>query len=115
MTLLLPEGDRHCEECEGKGIVPEERDNGYECWEIAVPCEHCENGRITERQNMKRIDMAFCNELARELILNRRFRDAIKRRGCEGRGVRYDRFILHGGVNPGEVTQLPGGQVIYAP
>lgn len=111
--LLLPEGDRTCDECQGKGIVPEERDNGYECYDIAVPCDYCENGRVTERQNTKHFDMTFLNELRLALIRNRRFRDAIKRRGCEGRGVKFDRFILSFRPDRGEPVCLESGPVIY--
>lgn len=100
--LLLAEGDRTCEECRGTGF----------------DCEYCENGLITERQNPSRpIDLAWWNEFGRSVILAERFRGAIARRGCEGRGILSQRHLIGPGLG-GTVemrTVLPSGPVIALP
>lgn len=111
---LLTEGDRTCEECRGAGVAITATDP---CTDY-VECPHCENGRITERQNpTKPIDLAWWNEFARSVILAEQFRGAIARRGCEGRGLLSQRHLL--GPGPGGTVEmrtiLTSGPVIALP
>lgn len=117
-VLLLTEGDRTCEECQGKGVVRDEEEQYGEFVEVEVACEHCENGRVTERQNpTKPIDLSWVNQIGRELILLDQFKAAIKRRGCDGRGVKRQRFLL-GAERFGMVEMrinMPSGPAIPLP
>lgn len=118
-TLLLTEGDRKCEECNGSGEQPDETEDSAtgEVYDTVTACLHCENGRLTERQNPATIDLAWSNAIRLELIQLDRFRAAIARRGCDKRGVKRQRFML--GASRFAMVEMPtvlaSGPTIHLP